>query len=183
MGRNSERNLERAGHVAGLIFALFCLLDVISAIAGWIHISFWAALAAAVAICGAVIAAVRAFGKAKKWFATQKPCSHDIRAGASGRCHICVRDAARIQRQLQLETQEFARRQRIAEKSRIPRRQGVERLSKAWLTNSESYFTIDSQEFENAIAHLFRALGYKVKQTQFSNDRGKPSRGRMAKST
>ena len=49
----------------------------------------------------------------------------------------------------------------------------LNKLRKMWLSRSETYFEMEPQQFENAIAGLFRNLGFEVKQTPFSNDRGK----------
>jgi restriction system protein len=51
--------------------------------------------------------------------------------------------------------------------------QEIQRLSHAWLSKSESYYPMTPQQFEDAIAQLFRTLKYEVKQTPYSNDGGK----------
>ncbi|WP_263376511.1 restriction endonuclease [Granulicella aggregans] len=53
------------------------------------------------------------------------------------------------------------------------RTEEIQRLSHAWLSRSESYYSMTSREFEDAIAQLFRNLGYQVKQTPYSGDGGK----------
>ena len=47
------------------------------------------------------------------------------------------------------------------------------RLSRAWFSNAEVYLELSPRKFEDAIAELFRALGYRVRQTPYSNDGGK----------
>jgi restriction system protein len=53
------------------------------------------------------------------------------------------------------------------------RKQEIQRLSHAWLSRSESYYSMTWQQFEDAIAQLFRNLGYQVKQTPRSGDVGR----------
>lgn len=81
----------------------------------------------------------------------------------SARCSYCVRNASCS----------FDAHSPRQDQVRDVRNHEVTRLSKAWLSRSESYFHLNPYEFEDAIAHLFSELGYKVKQTPYSNDGGK----------
>jgi restriction system protein len=65
------------------------------------------------------------------------------------------------------------RQQELRVAARQFREEECRRLSAAWLSNVEPYLSMDPHQFENAVAELFRALGYDVKQTPFSNDGGK----------
>lgn len=108
-----------------------------------------------------------------KWLESQKRCVHRVRAGSHGRCPICSGEAERIQKQYEAEAIRLSRRRQLEQKADELRKKEIERLSKAWLSKSESYMTMSPQQFETAISELFRLLGYKVRQTPFSNDGGK----------
>ena len=77
---------------------------------------------------------------------------------------------AELQRQA---TEEWERVEAIKKQAKALRAEEIQRLSRAWLSTSESYYSMSSQHFEDAIAQLFRKLGYEVKQTPYSNDGGK----------
>jgi HJR/Mrr/RecB family endonuclease len=113
------------------------------------------------------------YGGVRKWSEARKPCRHGIRSGAVGGCADCVADARQLQELRKRTADEVARKNKIADAARALRQGEVQRLSRARLTNSESYMQMDSQEFERAIVQLFKKLGYEVKGTPFSNDRGK----------
>lgn len=118
---------------------------------------------------GAVTVVDRIASKVNKWRERIRPCPHGVSVGAAGACRECqLKD---IEHKAYLaEMQRKAEIQRHAESLRT---QEVKRLSHAWLSSSESYYSMTWQEFEDAIAQLFRNLGYQVKQTPRSSDGGK----------
>lgn len=122
--------------------------------------------------CLAVADAVEGFLRAR-W----KRCSHGIRRGESGRCQSCRADAERREEGRLAEQNayqaELRRRNAIAERANLLRASELHSIREKWLSRSEVYSEMDSRQFENAIAELFRALGYTVTQTPYSNDRGK----------
>ncbi len=73
----------------------------------------------------------------------------------------------------QRRADEYRRQSTIKDEARQLRIEEIKRLSQAWLTSSNSYYSMTSQQFEDAVAALFRKLGYAVKQTPYSNDGGK----------
>ena len=125
-------------------------------------LAFWCALVVPIVVGFMVLL----FEHVGEWLKTKQRCEHRIRSGESGRCEIC-------KAKKQQEAQHAAERSRIISESRALELREKRRLSKAWLSHAESYFTMESQEFENAIAALFVKLDYKVQQTPFSNDGGK----------
>ncbi|MGA9062027.1 MAG: restriction endonuclease [Terracidiphilus sp.] len=90
------------------------------------------------------------------------PCAH----GVKGDCGLCAAEGKRnLERYLALEgyKQEWEK----------LRRTEVKRLSQARLRSSEAYFEMGPREFEDAIAKVFRKLGYRVNQTVYVGDGGK----------
>ena len=111
------------------------------------------------------------------WREQIKPCSHGVKAGRAGACDRCKDER---EHQVQIERLLNAERQKLIETKREIKRQAqilheqeLARLSQSWLSNAQSYYSMSSQRFEDAIAELFRKLGYEVKQTPYSNDGGK----------
>jgi len=74
---------------------------------------------------------------------------------------------------MQAEAQNLKRKKIIREDALALRKKEIKRLSAAWLTEANSYLSMSPRQFEDAIAELFRRLGYEVRQTPFSNDGGK----------
>ncbi len=118
---------------------------------------------------GAVTVADRIASRVHKWREQMKPCPHGVSAGAAGACRECqLKD---IEHKVYLA--EWQRKAEIQRQAEALRTREIQRLSHAWLSSSESYSSMTWQEFEDAIAQLFRNLGYQVKQTPRSNDGGK----------
>lgn len=118
---------------------------------------------------GGVAVVDRIASKVNKWRERIKPCPHGVSVGAAAACRECQLKEVEHRAYL-AEMQRKAEIQRHAESLRA---QEVKRLSHAWLSSSESYYSMTWQEFEDAIAQLFRNLGYQVKQTPRSSDGGK----------
>ncbi|MBZ5609431.1 MAG: restriction endonuclease [Acidobacteriia bacterium] len=78
----------------------------------------------------------------------------------------CEAEKRRLQNQWELA----AERERA---SKELRGREIKRLSEAWLGNANTYLEMPPRQFEDAVAELFRRLGYKVKQTPFTRDGGK----------
>jgi hypothetical protein len=117
---------------------------------------------------GAVAVADRIASRVHKWREKIRPCPHGFSSGAVGGCQECqLRD---LQHKAYLE--ELRQKAEIKKHADALRAQEIQRLSHAWLSSSESYYSMTWQEFEDAIAQLFRNLGYQVKQTPRSSDGG-----------
>jgi restriction endonuclease/topoisomerase-like DNA binding C4 zinc finger protein len=114
---------------------------------------------------------------ARKLPGRREVCAHGVRAGAIGRCPTCGEEATQREAEIKSKSEADARdRQRLGEiatNAQKMRASELERLSKAWVSHAEAYFKMDPQKFENAIAELFRTMGYRVEQTPFTNDGGK----------
>jgi HJR/Mrr/RecB family endonuclease len=145
--------------------------------------AFWLFYAAAerpglsIGILAALFVAAVVFGwirnRYRRWSKRRRRCVHGVRSGADAGCLTCVADAEKHKQQEKRIADEYMRKRQIAEAAEALLQQEVQRLTRAWLSNSESYMQMNSQEFERAIVQLFKRLGYEVTGTPFSNDRGK----------
>jgi len=83
----------------------------------------------------------------------------------------------RLSAQLRKETKQHAKTRQILAKqrdaSRTLRSGEITRLSEAWMIRAQLFSQMSPREFEDAVAQLFRKLGYEVEQTPYSNDGGK----------
>jgi hypothetical protein len=100
-------------------------------------------------------------------------CIHGIRKGDMRLCEACAAEKAIRDAKWKTETERQEFKKKLFAESRALRSAEIERLSKHWLATSDSYFSMGPFVFEDAIARLFGALGYEVKQTPYSNDGGK----------
>jgi hypothetical protein len=142
-------------------------------IAAWAHISNLLAAGVYVGVLIVGFIALPCVASVREWSRERKACQHGIRSGARGGCQVCLAEADHIEKERAVQAAEWARRKEIADSAGRLRAAEIERLSKAWLSNAEAYLQMNPQQFEGAIAELFRRLGYEVEQTPFSNDGGK----------
>jgi ssDNA-binding Zn-finger/Zn-ribbon topoisomerase 1 len=126
--------------------------------------AIWAGLLALFYLVPAVV---------RKGLQVLKPCPHGIRNGSNVRCGTCAAEIQRAKEQHKAEQLRWAQQQAFERQARLLREKEIERLSEGWLSNTESYLVMQPRQFENAIAELFRTLGYRVEQTPYSNDGGK----------
>jgi hypothetical protein len=103
----------------------------------------------------------------------RKRCTHGIRKASKQPCAQCSAEIAAAREEWQQETAEREFREKRLLESAALRSEEIARLSRAWISQSESYFSMSPREFEDAIARLFIELGYEVEQTPYSNDGGK----------
>jgi hypothetical protein len=99
------------------------------------------------------------------WIRRYRPCAHAVRRGKDGGCQQCIVEAER-----QADSQ---RKLRIKNEAATLRKEELRTLTVRWMRNAELYRHLTSQRFEDSVGVLFRQLGYEVKQTPYSNDRGK----------
>ena len=161
-------------NVFGGIIVLSIVTSMVEAIGHALNITFFSALTVCASATGIVV-----FWKSK-WMQERKPCSHGVWRGLRGNCSACRRkevekqeEKKRLKEQWDAKQQERDRQELLRTKAERLRQKEIERLSKAWLGSAEAYFGMDPRKFENAIAELFRALGYQVRVTPYSNDGGK----------
>lgn len=124
-------------------------------------------LAMAVTTTTAILMSVR------KFVAGRKRCDHGIRKADENACDLCAAERALKEREWQQEVERRELKEKCLAESKALRTKEIARLSKAWLAQSDSYFSMSPREFEDAVARLFMELGYEVNQTPYSNDGGK----------
>ena len=103
----------------------------------------------------------------------RKPCAHGVRRGKRGGCQNCIKNEQQRQSDLEAQHAKRVREKKLKDTADALRASELTKLRKMWLSRSETYFEMEPYQFENAIAGLFRNLGFEVKQTPYSNDHGK----------
>lgn len=152
--------------VIGLLFVMFLILLAFNRdplVSGLVAFGIIFSLSAGITVSAHI----------HKKLEQRQPCMHGVRRGRAGGCQHCIEDDQ--QRQADLEAREAKRvlEEEIKKSAEALRTSELSKLRKMWLSQTEAYFEMGSQQFENAIAVLFRNLGFEVKQTPYSNDHGK----------
>jgi len=107
-------------------------------------------------------------------FESKKLCPHDIPKGETrDRCATCIKEREEENNRREKERQESQRLQRIKEAADSLRHEELKRLAKARVGKLDFLMTGTPREFEDTVAAMFEKLGYSVKQTPYSGDRGK----------
>ena len=114
------------------------------------------------------------------WERYLQRCKHEVRGGKFSRCVLCLKakeDEEKVQAEKTLALQVEADRLKAAQdQARADKeREGQKRAARQArrLENVEVYTQMTPREFEDAVAMLFRDLGYEVQQTPFTRDGGK----------
>ncbi|MGB6330487.1 MAG: restriction endonuclease [Candidatus Sulfotelmatobacter sp.] len=157
--------------------------DLITSVASWLlvaywiseifKIGFWLALGVHLCIAGSLVALVFGLDKIRQALARRKRCTHGIKRGKEGGCQFCVAEEEKRQAKWKAYQAAEQHRKEIKEVADALRASELSALRKRWLARAELYLQMAPRQFENAIAELFRNLGYEVRQTPYSNDRGK----------
>jgi restriction system protein len=153
----------------------------------WVHawlkevssVLFWIAYAATVAIGGYLIFLVAKLiaqirERRRLRLEATKPCEHGVKGGETRQlCPTCA--GKRIERENEYALQRAAEQNREQLKSLATTLRTEEhvRLAKARLHQLEFLLSLSPSQFEDAIALMYRQLGYEVKQTPMSNDFGR----------
>jgi restriction system protein len=143
-------------------------VDLLSGLALWyvfsglisikLKIGLWSSSSIVLAVYAAFVLIVHFVQKVKRRRALRRTCVHGTKSGQSGGCLTCAL---------------AERKQEIQERADELYHSELASLRRKWLSRSELYLQMNWRQFENAIAELFKQLGYDVKQTPFSNDHGK----------
>ena len=137
--------------------ALFSLCAVIADLEhNFYRALLWLALLAL--LIGAVIVCDSIVTRIHKWRERIKPCPHGVSAGEAGACRECQLAKERKELEHKAYLAEWHRKAEIQRHADALRMQEIQRLSHAWLSKSESYYPMTPQQFEDAIAQLFRTL-------------------------
>jgi hypothetical protein len=139
----------------------------------YLKIGFWSALGIVVGIHILIVAVVIGWESATRAIRRRARCAHGVKRGKQGGCESCLDDEKREQSEWEIRRLEQQAKKDIQKKANALRESELKALRSRWLSRAELYFEMSPQQFENAIAEVFRQLGYEVKQTPYSNDRGR----------
>jgi HJR/Mrr/RecB family endonuclease len=137
------------------------------------QINYWAAVIVAAELAIVSLIIVHHAAPVWRWLQRDRRCPHGVPAGGVGRCVACTAETDRAKIQYEEASAQWDLKQARRVQAQKLHEQEIERLSKAWVTNTEAYLLMDPRQFEAAICELFRKLGYLVMQTPYSNDGGK----------
>ena len=127
-----------------------------------------------------------------QWIETWRRCEHGVRGGKNrGRC-LCCREIEDFRRQeaeshlaehlLQIEFSrragdlahaQYLRQTELARRSAEMHDLETARLKDSYVPKIDELRALGSQRFEDAMAAMFKRLGYKVEQTPYTNDYGR----------
>ena len=148
----------RNGLIDSLTIALFITFVFAGGVAGFVN--EWAFHPVAV--------------RFRSWKYRRTLCAHGIKGGLnSNRCGRC-------QEWVQLEGKETEARRRLEKHRKCLvedavklRDHELERIRFVWMARRNGLLRLSPQKFEDFVAELVRKMGYSVKQTPYSNDRGR----------
>jgi ssDNA-binding Zn-finger/Zn-ribbon topoisomerase 1 len=169
----ARRRSDIGGEIGSTIGGIVILFAITSAIADHFKINFVVALLILIAGWFSLVLLAKGVASVSGAIKRNKPCAHGIRRGKDGGCEDCVKEEARRQAEWRATQSDYERKQRVRKEATALRRDELRSLTAKWLGRAESYLLMTPQRFEDSIAVLFRQLGYEVKQTPYSNDRGK----------
>lgn len=133
-------------------------------------------LLAPAALAGAAgIIASRLVVRFAGWRASREPCPHGIR-GAHLRLELCSKCAEAKQRdefERHKRAEAQAKQARIQSAAKELKASEAARLLKSFVPSLADLRRLSPQRFEDEIASMFERLGYKVKQTPYTNDLGR----------
>jgi HJR/Mrr/RecB family endonuclease len=155
--------------VGGCLLALAVNAALILAFVVFQKIGFWASAGVLLLVVFCFCSVAAMINTLQKF----KRCAHGVRRGKDGGCAECKSTELRNVAELRERQEAQARKKSIKPQAEALRTSELRRLRKNWLSKSDHYLQMESRVFEDAVAELFRALGYDVKQTAYSNDRGK----------
>lgn len=105
---------------------------------------------------------------------SKEPCLHGIPGGKTrDRCVVCVREHEEENSRREQKEQEHQKLQRIKETADALRHEEFKRLAKDRVSRIDFLMSGTPRQFEDTVATMFEKLGYSVKQTPYSNDRGR----------
>jgi hypothetical protein len=108
--------------------------------------------------------------KYNSWKKRNAVCSHGVKGGLAQRqCNICIQEQEEKVEQIRIEQVK----EDIKRKATVFKDTEIERLRYLMIrTNEQSLFSLSPRDFEEAIADLYKKLGYSVKLTPYTDDHG-----------
>lgn len=115
------------------------------------------------------LGSVRAAIKARK-----VECKHGVKGGETlGRCRLCLEMKAEVARDLMFQSVEKEKRDKIRKDAQTLVAGQAARYVEQNIKSLTHLRQINPRDFEDVIGEMYRRLGYQVKQTPYSNDKGK----------
>lgn len=134
----------------------------------------YAAILYAISVPIIILLVYCVIGLVKRGAELNAKCPHGIRAGATkGQCPDCVAERRRLDAEHEQALAERARKAELERQANELRKSEVDRLSKIVVPSLDELRALTPYQFETLVAGMFRRLGYDVKQTPASNDRGR----------
>jgi restriction system protein len=101
-------------------------------------------------------------------------CEHGVKAGETLEfCDKCKEEKRKEKQKYEAQKKEQERKNLIQQKVLELRNEEIIRFTKVNLSSKEFLYKTSPNEFEDVIAEMYKKLGYDVKQTPYSNDKGK----------
>jgi ssDNA-binding Zn-finger/Zn-ribbon topoisomerase 1 len=107
------------------------------------------------------------------WIEGPPKCPHGVEVSNRNYCASCLAEVRERALGDRREARRWNAKRRLQMACQSLRRSEIKRLALAWKLQSGRISSMEPREFENAVAAIFRKLGYEVEQTPFSNDGGK----------
>jgi HJR/Mrr/RecB family endonuclease len=137
-------------------------------------ISWWSYTILSIVFFLSLSALFLVYKKIKKIKTTYAPCPHGIKGGlALGKCGMCHNEKKEQEEKHEAYLKETQLRSELRNKVLKFRQEEAIRVTKLRLQKLEYLLSLTPNQFEDAIAEMYRKLGYMVKQTPYTNDFGK----------
>ncbi len=120
-----------------------------------------------------LIVVIHLVGLASVEIRRNRRCAHGVRKGKDGGCSECIAEEERRNAEWQARRAIQEQKNAIKKEAAALHASEFNNLKKKWLSRPELYLQMSPRQFEEAIASLFRQLGYQVELTPYCNDRGK----------
>lgn len=165
--------MARSSGIGDAVISIIFIWGIAKFVSDVFKIGFGWGLGAVIGVyvCGVLL--VLGAGSLSASIKRNKRCAHGVRRGKDGGCQDCVADEERRNADWKARQAVQEQKNAIKKNAAALRASELNTLRRRWLSRSELYLQMTSQQFEDAVAVLFRELGYQVKQTPYSNDRGK----------
>ena len=163
----------RSSDIGSTIGGLVIIAAIASGISDHFKINFFIALIIELAGWFSLVLLARSIELIFAAVKRNRRCTHGVRRGKDGGCDECFTEEEQRQAEWKASQAVHQRKQAIKKDAAALRKSELQSLTANWLSRSELYLQMSPQRFEDSIAALSRQLGYEVKQTPYSNDRGK----------
>ncbi len=101
-------------------------------------------------------------------------CPHGVKGGLTqNKCELCRIEQVKRERRIEQELKERRRLEDIRARAKSLQEEQERALVQSKLTTIDNLISLSPKAFEDAVAVMYERLGYKVKQTPYSNDKGK----------